>query len=72
GAGRDVGSILVDGFVRGVWKLETTKPAATLRVQMFAGCPEAAATEIAAEGARLLAFLADTAETRDIVFGAIG
>ena len=68
GLGRDVGSILVDGFVRGIWKAETAKRTATLRIQLFNGCPVAAQAGISAEGERLLAFLADDATTRNVSF----
>jgi hypothetical protein len=64
GLGRDVGTILVDGFVRGIWKLETAKRAATLRIQLLDGCPEHAQAEVAADGERLATFLADNADTR--------
>lgn len=67
GLGRDVGTILVDGFVRGLWRAETAKRAATLRIQLFAGCPEGAGADVAAEGERLLAFLADDAASRQVI-----
>jgi hypothetical protein len=68
GLGRDVGTILVDGFVRGIWKLDTAKRAATLRIQLLDGCPEHAQAEVAADGERLATFLADNADTREVVF----
>jgi hypothetical protein len=68
GLGRDVGTILVDGVVRGLWKAETAKRAATLCIQILDGCPADAQAEVAAEGERLLAFLADEAATREVVF----
>jgi hypothetical protein len=71
GLGRDVGTILVDGFVRGIWKQETAKRAATLRIQVFPGCPQDAQAEVAAEGERLLAFLADNASTREVTFDSL-
>ena len=72
GLGRDVGTILVDGFVRGLWKLERAKPTATLRIQLLDGCPQDAERDVAAEGERLLAFLADNAETREVAFDTLG
>ena len=68
GLGRDVGTILVDGFVRGLWKQDKSRRASTLRVQLLEGCPAGAQPEVAAEGERLLAFLASNAETRDVTF----
>ena len=68
GLGRDVGTILVDGFVRGIWKQETAKRTATLRVQLLDGCPNDAQAEVATEGERLITFLADNSETQAVVF----
>ena len=68
GLGRDVGTLLVDGFVRGIWKVDTARRTATLRIQLLDGCPGDARTEVASEGERLLAFLADNSETREVVF----
>jgi winged helix DNA-binding protein len=72
GLGRDVGTLLVDGFVRGIWKQETARRNATLRIQLLDGCPADAQAEVAAEGELLLAFLADNAATRDVVFDTLG
>lgn len=71
GLGRDVGTILVDGFVRGIWKLETGKSAATLRIQLLEGCPEGTRSAVTLEGEHLLAFLAGSSETREVVFGTL-
>ncbi len=72
GPGGDVGTILVDGFVRGIWKLESTKRAATLRIQLFDGCPENARLDVAAEGEQLLAFLADNVIAREVRIDTLG
>jgi hypothetical protein len=66
------GTVLVDGFVAGTWKLERSRGAATLRVEPFA--PLAAADEAALneEGERLLAFAATENPTREIRFAAPG
>lgn len=71
GLGRDVGTILIDGYVRGIWKQETAKNTATLRIQLLDGCPEETQPDVAAEGERLLAFLADNAATREVVFDSL-
>ena len=68
GLGRDVGTLLVDGFVRGIWKMQAAKRTATLRIQLLDGCPKDAQAEVASEGERLLDFLADNSETREVVF----
>ncbi len=68
GLGRDVGTILVDGFVRGTWKQETAKGVATLRIQVLEGCLEDTLADVAREGERLLAFLDDNAATRSVEF----
>jgi hypothetical protein len=72
GLGRDVGTILVDGFVRGIWKQEKAKRTATLRIQLLDGCPADAQPDVAAEGERLLAFLAGEADTRVVTFDTLG
>ena len=72
GLGRDVGTLLVDGFVRGIWKQEKARHTATLRIQLLDGCPTDAQAGVAAEGEQLLAFLAGTAATREVIFDALG
>lgn len=72
GLGRDVGTILVDGFVRGIWKQEKAKRTATLRIQLLDGCPIDARAGVVAEGEQLLAFLAGNAETREVILNTLG
>jgi hypothetical protein len=69
---RDAGTILVDGFVRGIWKQEKARRAATLRIQLLDGCPPDARPAIAAEGEQLLAFLSDNVATREVNFAELG
>ncbi|MFN8676004.1 MAG: winged helix DNA-binding domain-containing protein [Thermomicrobiales bacterium] len=71
GLGRDVGTILVDGFVRGLWKADLAKRTASLRIQLLEGCPPTTSREIASEGEQLLAFLAETTATRTVEIGAL-
>ncbi|OLZ71642.1 hypothetical protein AV521_12060 [Streptomyces sp. IMTB 2501] len=60
------GTILVDGFVHGVWRVEQERSAATLHVQPFRPLPAARRAELEEEGARLLTFAADGAETHHV------
>jgi hypothetical protein len=61
-------TILVDGLVTGMWKMERERDAATLVVQPFEplSAPDRAALED--EGLRLLSFAAADAERRDVRF----
>ncbi|MET0552985.1 MAG: winged helix DNA-binding domain-containing protein [Vicinamibacteria bacterium] len=64
--GRSVGSVLVDGFVGGLWSVAREKSAAVLKVALVhrpVADDEAALVE---EGARLLEFVAGTAGRRDV------
>jgi hypothetical protein len=60
------GSVLVDGFFRGLWKVERSRGAATLVVEPWERIAEPDQESIAAEGARLLDFAADDAAEHDI------
>lgn len=65
------GSVLVDGFVRGAWRIERTKGTATLLVTSGPEAADAVAAdrdEIEAEGRELLAFAAQDRDTHDVVF----
>lgn len=53
------GTFLVDGFVRGAWKIKRAKRVATLAVTPFAPLTADDRQAIEAEGARLLGFAAD-------------
>jgi len=66
GNGREVGSILVDGFFRGIWKIEVEKRGALLRIEAFEGLPRDWFPAVREEGKRLLAFAAADAERREI------
>jgi hypothetical protein len=63
-----IGTALVDGFVRATWKLSRQGETATLMVAPFAPLPQPDAAALAEEGARLLAFIAADARTRDLRF----
>lgn len=68
GGGRDVGAILVDGFVRGIWKIDLEKRDAVLRIEAFAGMPDDELPAVQEEGRRLLAFVAPDAARQEIAF----
>jgi hypothetical protein len=53
-------TVLVDGTVRGSWKLVLGKDTATLTISLFEKLPRADHAEVEAEGARLLDFAAGT------------
>jgi hypothetical protein len=59
-------TFLVDGFVRGTWRLTTERGRATLRIAPFAALSSAHNATVTAEAERLLEFLAAAADTRDL------
>lgn len=61
------GSVLIDGFVRGSWKIKREKSAATLTVTPFAPLDSQSRAELLDEGAALLAFAAAGLEPRIVV-----
>ena len=52
------GSFLVDGFVRGTWKIARQRKAATLRIEPFRKLSKKDAAALSREGERLLTFTA--------------
>ncbi len=62
------GSVLVDGVLRATWRLAKDRGtgAAMLRVDHAGGLSKRAAASVAAEGRRLLRFLAADATSRDV------
>jgi hypothetical protein len=62
------GSVLIDGFVAGMWRLARTKHAATLTIELFGSAREPA--QVRREAERMLAFCAPGA-THDIRFAPI-
>ncbi len=65
------GTVLIDGFVAGMWRVSRSRGTAALTVELFAPVPGALREEIAREGERLLAFGATESEDHDIWFGAL-
>ncbi len=62
------GTILLDGFVGGTWKIAQRRTAATLRIATFAPLPQTDRDALAEEAEPFLAFVAPDAQTREIQF----
>jgi hypothetical protein len=60
------GAFLVDGFVRGTWKIARQSATAMLVIEPFKALSKKDAAALTREGARLLAFAAANAAPRDI------
>ncbi|HYU19042.1 MAG TPA: winged helix DNA-binding domain-containing protein [Chloroflexota bacterium] len=61
-------TVLVDGFVRGTWKIKRQRGAATLLIEPFEPLSQHDRTALAEEGARLLTFAATDAQAHDVQF----
>ncbi|MFI6454553.1 winged helix DNA-binding domain-containing protein [Streptosporangium amethystogenes] len=61
-------TVLVDGFVRGMWRVTGKRGEAALEVELFAPVSAGERSELEVEGARLLDFVAPEASSRDIRF----
>lgn len=59
-------TVLVDGYVAGVWKIETTKQASTLAVELFSKPTTAQRNELLAEAQSLIEFATPEAATRSV------
>lgn len=68
GNGGICGTMLVDGFYRGTWKIARRRGAATLLVQPFEPLSARDRIALTEEGARLLAFAAADAGDHDVRF----
>jgi hypothetical protein len=68
GNGRDTGSILVDGYFRGVWNIKRERDTAVLQIEAFPGLPEDQMPELMSEGRRLLEFVGHDAKDHQIRF----
>jgi hypothetical protein len=66
--GQVLGTILVDGFVAGTWKVARVRKTATLTVSPFAPLPSPAKAELAAEGEKLARFLQPDADQLNLRF----
>jgi hypothetical protein len=63
-----VSTVLVDGFVRAVWKLTTRRKTATLAIEPFEPLSKRDRAAVSDEGERLLRFIAPEATTQEIRF----
>lgn len=70
-AGRVRATILVDGFVRGAWKITREKARAVLTIEPFAALDAGTQADLAAEGERLLRFVEDDATDYAVEFAAL-
>jgi hypothetical protein len=61
-----VGTVLVDGFARGSWKIHRPRGRAVLEVAPFERWTAAATAEVGKEGERLLAFTDGGADPREV------
>jgi Winged helix DNA-binding domain len=68
--GENFGTVLIDGFVRGTWRIDRGRGAATLVIRPLERLAKPAIRALTREGARLLAFVAPDAENQDIRFTA--
>jgi Winged helix DNA-binding domain len=62
------GTVLVDGFVRGIWRITRSRRAAVLTIEMFEPVARLDRAAITSEGERLLAFAVPDAQGSDIRF----
>ena len=67
-AARVRATFLVDGFVRGAWKIEKNRCSATLIIEPFEPLADEDRDALSEEGERLLRFVADGAETAEVRF----
>ena len=65
------GTVLVNGFALGSWRITRSKDAAALTIEMFEPIGKRDRDAIAHEGERLLAFAAPDSEGNDIRFAPI-
>jgi hypothetical protein len=64
-----VGTVLIDGFLGARWKISRDRGQATLLIEPFQRLRKQDRDALAGEGARLVAFAAADAQTRDVRFG---
>ncbi|BCL78117.1 AlkZ family DNA glycosylase [Ktedonobacteria bacterium brp13] len=64
-------TFLVDGFVRGRWRVERTTPSATLVIEPFEPLTHQIRTELQEEGKRLMHWISQDTEQSEILFNAL-
>jgi len=62
------GSVLVDGFFRGLWQIRRQRGVATLHIESYGPLSNHDRDAVVEEGVRLLTFAASNAKTREIEF----
>jgi Winged helix DNA-binding domain len=65
------GTVLIDGFVRGMWRVAIARRAAVLTIELFGDVGGRDRDAVTAEGERLLEFAAPDTPDREIRFGPI-
>ena len=68
GRGGELGSLLVDGFLGGMWRINRDRGKATLVIEAGGSWTKADRMAIAEEGARLLAFMGADVQDHDVQF----
>jgi len=63
------GSILVDGFIRGTWRIDTKRRSSTITIRLFDTLTSSDHADVGAEAERLAAFLVPGSDSREIVIG---
>ncbi|MFC5745905.1 winged helix DNA-binding domain-containing protein [Actinomadura rugatobispora] len=61
-------TVLVDGFVHGMWKMERKRRAVTLSIDLFRPVSDADRAALVEEGERLMAAAHPAADSREVVF----
>jgi len=69
-AGRVLGSVIIDGFVAAIWRVERDKTGVTLRVTLFEEQTDDVLESIEAEGLALARFIEEAAEGHRVEFEA--
>lgn len=65
------GTVLVDGFVAGMWRITRSRAAATLTVELFEPLRRPDRDAVTREGQRLLEFAAAASDAHEVRFGPI-
>lgn len=65
------GTFLVDGFLRGSWRLTTRRAAATLTISPWAKVSKKDSAALVEEGSRLLEVVAAAAESREVLMAPV-
>ena len=65
-------TVLVDGFVRGTWRMDTKRGESVLTIGLFESLRPSDRADVAAEAELLADFLVPEARTRDVRIGEVG